>query len=152
MSREVTQLKFYMNYPLCGHCTVAWDMVYQRQRCSVSPEHTLRLCPAGGCDPEIWDFLDDLTGYPLGWQLRSNGRPDWKNLPEPPMADNDCFHRRDREDDKAPWRRHSAALLREVHRRNEAKRNQSDDEIVWDADEDDEDDEETFVPDDEIEW
>ena len=152
----LTDLRFYMQWPMCGHCSIAWDLIYQRLRSPASPAHYLRLCTVGGCDPEIWDFLDDRTGWPVGFKLKGNGMPDWSRLPDPPMAENETFHRRDRDDDKAPWRNVWERLRKENLKREARRKNIADEDLDFGDDEEDEDEEDdtesTYVADEDLEW
>lgn len=144
---DVKNFKFYMNYPVCGFCMSAWDIVFQRRRGGLPPQQWVNYCKVGGCDPEIWEYLDDDTGWPKGWKLRSNGWPDWKKLPKPPKANNDCYHRRDDDGVHAPWRKNSLKLLRQAQMKFEKQRNITDEQIRWDEEEEPE----QAVSDD-IEW
>ena len=156
----LTDLGFYMNWPMCGHCATAWDVIYQRLRSSASPEHYVNLCPVGGCDPEIWDFLDDRTGWPVGWELDSRHIPIWSELPDPPLAEPQAYHRRELLVDSnphAPWRKVWDRLHKENQKRNERRAKRTDDELDWDEpepdeDDSDEDDDQADIPEDEWDW
>lgn len=147
-------LDFYMHYPVCGFCRTAWDIVYQRQRSLTPPSRWVEWCKVGGCDPEIWDFLDDDTGWPLDWMIDvRTGRPDWDFMPEVPLHDNDAIHRAKDMGPNAPWRKISLRLVKQWQDKEERRRNITADELQWDEDLPDEPVEADEVPsDDDIEW
>src|SRR4051794_1839621 len=89
------QLKHYANYPVCGFCINAWDIVYQRTRSNTSAARWVDYCKVVGCDPDIWDYLDMETGWPKGWPMKGEPEmPDWDKLPKPPEQDNRVYHKR----------------------------------------------------------
>ena len=154
-----TQFEHYMHYPICGHCTTAWDIIYKRQRAhTYSPRFWLEKCRFGGCDPDVWDYLDDSTGWPLGWKIRG-GHPVWKQVVKvvPPDPDPRVFHKREFYNDAnphAPWRTMSARLLKMAQEQSALRRNGvPDDQIKWDDDDYAEPDEPTVAdPDDDDIW
>jgi hypothetical protein len=152
---NVTQFEHYMRYPMCGYCNSAWDVIYQRLRMHTSPEQWLGYCPVGGCDPDIWDYIDERTGWPLKWKMQPNGfRPRWDKLPPIPDYDDRCYHKRGGDGPSEPWRKVSAKLLRIAQERSAAKRGISVEELEWDDDEEPtpEPAPEVTDADDDIEW
>jgi hypothetical protein len=130
----VTDFEHYMNYPVCGYCNTAWDIVMQRMRAITPPGRWLDWCPCGGCDPDIWDFLDDDTGWPWDWPYDARtGRPVWSKIPKEIMAaDNRCYHRRTDSGPNAPWRKNSEKLRKKSIERAEKRRNITASDIDWD--------------------
>ncbi len=133
---NATQLRHYVHYPLCGFCQSAWDVIYQRllnlQRESghplnpgAAPLTSLTHCRWGGCDPDIWDYVNMQTGWPRGWKVsRRTGRPNLERLPEPPSPYPKVFHLRAEyhSPDHAAWRRTSTRLTNEaIERKRDAK-------------------------------
>lgn len=111
---------------ICGFCQTAWDIVYGRCRSNTSPGTWVGYCARGGCDPDIWDYVevDGTVGYQT-----------------PPFVER-LYHRRNHRnphgwDFKAPRQRVSYTpeemLEREVNQRIAQK--QKADEIEWDTDE-----------------
>jgi hypothetical protein len=47
---------------ICGFCNTAWDLVYKRCRSVTSVGQWVGYCREGGCDPDIWDYIDDNGG------------------------------------------------------------------------------------------
>jgi hypothetical protein len=142
---------------MCGYCMNAWDMIYMRRRSGITtPAAWIGYCRVGGCDPDVWDFLDDTTGWPKGFVFKpgDGGHVDWEKtikkykMPEP---DNRVYHRRFDDSDGAAWRRNSARMTAAFHAVRLAKTDENgalkDELIVWDDDEAVE-----VVADDEIEW
>lgn len=115
MMSDATQLSHYTNYPMCGYCTNAWNIVFGRSRTIISCERWLKYCKWGGCDPDIWEYLDERTGWPLGWKV--DPKTMWPRcftdskvkLPIPDF-DNRVFHMRANDDPTAPWRKTSERL------------------------------------------
>lgn len=169
MSDDPTKFEHYVHYPVCGFCMTAWDLIFQRLRSITSPQRFVEWCKVGGCDPDVWDYIDERSGWPYGWKLIAQPtvatqpiRVKWNKLPEPPEYDDRVYHKRspDSKGPSEPWRRTSAQLLKKAQEKNERKRN-GEFVIEWDGD-DDEDEEpvETVVEateeiewdDDDIEW
>lgn len=73
--------------PMCGHCYTAWDLLYGRIRSNTTIRQWLEYCRWGGCDPDVWDFLDD-NGEPTG---------------EVPTYNRNLYHRR-ADDTPSGWR------------------------------------------------
>lgn len=158
---DATQFKHYMSYPMCGFCTNAWDIIYARQRSGLSCEQWLDKCKVGGCDPDVWEYIDTRTGWPLGWKIdKATGRPkvyqDEKLEIPIPEYDDRVFHMRKPDrgnlyNPNAPWRKISERLRAESIRRKERLRKLSpDDPSLFDDDDEDlfdeEDDERVTVP------
>lgn len=148
---DPTNLHHYMNFPVCGFCTNAWDIVYGRMRSTTSPARFVEWCRVGGCDPDIWDFIDDGTGWPVGWKLsKHTGLPlcykDPKKWPlEIPEYDNRVYHRRKNDDPGAPWRKIMISLHnRQAKVKSESNKPTAFEDIEWDDDE--ADDEDLFGP------
>lgn len=85
----------YYRLPICGFCQNAWDMLFQRppwasRPGSMSPGEWVNLCPVGGCDPDVWDYLNEFTGEPNGVK---------------PKGNNATYHRRLTDDHSAAWRK-----------------------------------------------
>ncbi len=81
--------KHYVRLPICGYCGNAWDIVFGRPPWHKGPgrytaEEWLGHCRVGGCDPDIWEFLED---------------------PFVVEYDNRVYHRREDDEPNAPWRR-----------------------------------------------
>ena len=109
---DVTSPKHYQHYPICGFCMAVWDMIYLRTRLAGNPTEHLNLCKWGGCDPDIWDYLDEKTGFPLGWRVK-NGVVKWdrdKLRKHMPPYDNRVYHKRRDNSGTAPWRHNSSRL------------------------------------------
>jgi hypothetical protein len=65
---------------ICGYCSTAWDLVYKRQRSVTSAEQWVGYCKEGGCDPDIWDYVDlpddEVPQYmPHLFHRRDHSRP-----------------------------------------------------------------------------
>lgn len=119
---NVAQFSHYVRYPICGYCSTAWDILFQRTRSSTSPGRWLEYCKVGGCDPDVWEFIDEATGWPESWPFDSKAhRIEWGEVdPEDvPPHDDRCFHRRSQfhSPDNAPWRKISDKLLAQAHER-----------------------------------
>lgn len=164
---DPTKLSHYMNYPICGACMSAWDIIYDRLRVGnkyrnyMSPAECLDGCKVGGCDPDIWDFIDEETGWPLGVELGDNsGQPvayafrretgRGRFVIVAPY-DNRLYHRSDSDardwvsPGSAPYHRTSERLQKENIARTEKHKAAMaginlEDESLWD-DDDEEDDE-----------
>ena len=143
-----------MGYPVCGFCMTAWDMIYQRTRTGTPASQWVNYCKFGGCDPDVWDYISEGSGWPNKWKLKPNGRPDWSKLPDPPPADDRCFHKRADSGSNAPWRKYGAKLLKESQEASHRRRNIQDHEVIWDEDEDETEwqEEQGEVSGDAIEW
>lgn len=144
MSDDPTKFDHYVSYPVCGFCMSAWDIIFQRMRALTSPQRFVEWCKVGGCDPDVWDYIDDRSGWPYGWKLIAQPsvpdvpiRVKWKLLPEPPEFDDRVYHKRspDSKGPNEPWRRTSTQLLKQAQAKAERKRN-GDFVIEWDDDED----------------
>jgi hypothetical protein len=154
MSGDPTNIKHYMNFPVCGFCNTAWDVLYGRIRSATSPAQWVGYCKAGGCDPDIWDFIDEGTGWPNGWKLGFKGMPLFygdpkKNKVKFPPTDNRVYHRRATDDQNAPWRKFMVRLNNLSIKESEKRRNVSFDDLEWEgADDplDDIEDEDLFGP------
>jgi len=114
---DPTQFDHYAHYPMCGWCYNAWDLVYARTRSSVSPMRWLEFCRWGGCDPDIWDMIDEGTGWPHGWSIDAHNVPiayqaDSKIVLDIPDYDNRVFHMRKDNGPSAPWRTVNQRLLK----------------------------------------
>lgn len=115
---NATEIKHYTNFPVCGFCMNAWDIVYGRMRAHTSPMTFLSFCRHGGCDPDIWEHIDEGTGWPDKWKLNDKGLPQWwfekapKNV-KIPVTDNRVYHLRADSDSHAPWRNVMPRLMRE---------------------------------------
>lgn len=147
---DATMLKHYVNYPVCGFCMNAWDILYGRQRTTISCEKWLSFCHWGGCDPDIWDYLDERTGWPLGTKI--DPKTMWPryftnhNLAIPiPEYDNRVYHMRETEDDRAPWRKTSDRLRAEYAKVKAGRKPIDLNEVAWD-DEEEITDEDVFGP------
>lgn len=137
---NVTELKHYTNYPVCGFCTTAWDVIYGRVRSATSPGTWVGYCRWGGCDPDVWDHVDESTGWPTGWKLNNRGLPicyegGKRGKLTTPKPDNRCFHRRDDNSTTAPWRKNGNALRNQVEKRRLKLKGMPVEEIEWDLDE-----------------
>lgn len=109
---DPTKFEHYARYPMCGFCTNAWDIIYQRMRTHTNPEEWLNYCPVHGCDPDVWDYINLTTHWPKGWKVfRETGMPNWKKMPPKPTPDDRVFHKRATDGLNAKWRRTSNALL-----------------------------------------
>lgn len=137
---DVTELRHYTHYPVCGFCTEAWDVIYVRSRSTTSPADWVGFCKHGGCDPEVWDFLDDDDGWPLHWEIGKNGRPvgylkDRRGELFPAKFDNRVFHRRSGNEESAPWRKAEIRLLREAQEKKAKIKNLDvNDPLLWGSD------------------
>jgi hypothetical protein len=135
---DATKLSHYMNYPVCGYCTNAWDVIYGRKRSRTSPMQWVSYCKVGGCDPDVWDHIDEGTGWPPGWKLADNGLPlgySKSNKPlKIPATDDRVYHRRASDDPKAPWRNITNKLRREWGEKVAKKKGLTADEIDWEDD------------------
>lgn len=140
-----TKFEHYVHYPVCGFCTTAWDVIFQRLRSITSPARWVEYCKWGGCDPDVWDYINEKSGWPYGWKLIAQPtvvhepiRVRWDQLPEPPEYDDRVYHKRspDSTGPAEPWRKVSAKLLRQAQERAERLKN-GDFEIVWDDEEED---------------
>lgn len=160
---RVDDHRHYMRLPMCGYCMNAWDMIYMRQRPAItSPASWIGYCRVGGCDPDVWEFLDDATGWPVGFVMADNGHVNWAETIEtyePPEHDNTVFHRRLSESDTAAWRRVMPKLVEAYTETRKAKSDDNgalkDEYIDWgdvEFEDEDVDDEVEFIPDEEIEW
>lgn len=112
---DATELSHYTNYPMCGYCSNAWDIIYGRQRTIISCERWLSYCKWGGCDPEVWEHIDERTGWPIGMKIdKATGWPkcftDIKATVLIPEYDNRVYHMRENSADNAPWRKVSERL------------------------------------------
>lgn len=165
---DPTQIDHYMAYPLCSFCTTAWDVIYDRLRAGnkygqyASPAEILNDCKVGGCDPDIWNYIDDETGWPIGVKLSPNtGHPicyAYKRNAEKGKGrfkvyadyDNRLHHRSDEaarawvQPGQAPYHRVGERLMKQNLAKNERRKaaiNGTDvnDESLW-ADEEEEDD------------
>ena len=86
--------RHYVKLPICGFCQNAWDILFARAPWSRSahgtaPGQMVRYCRVGGCDPDIWEYLDEDGDW--------NGRK--------VKGNNGTFHRRLDNDSAAPWRK-----------------------------------------------
>jgi hypothetical protein len=96
---------------MCGFCQNVWDLIYQRRQMTTDCERWLALCPAGGCDPDVWDHINRTTHWPKGWKVYKNTRqPNWSKLPPPPETDDRVYHKRKTDGPNAKWRRFSRVL------------------------------------------
>ena len=137
---DVTELRHYTNFPVCGYCMNAWNIIYGRMRTGLSPEKWLGYCRWGGCDPDVWDHIDDRTGWPWGWKVnKETGWPRCYTDPKAPMplpdTDNRVYHMRANDDPAAPWRKTSDRLRAARQTRNGKIKGINLDEIEWDEEE-----------------
>ena len=133
------EFEHYKKYPMCGFCTNAWDIIYQRSRHLTSPVVWVgEYCPVGGCDPEVWDYLNSTTMWPKGFKVsKKTGMPNWDKLPNLPDHDDRVFHKRKTDGPNAKWRRTSNALLKKAIEAHEAFRLEDPtDRAEWDDEED----------------
>jgi len=137
MEYDVTDLRHYTNFPICGFCYNAWDIIFGRQRTLISCEKWLSFCRWGGCDPDVWDFIDEKTGWPKGMKLNKQGQPkvffDHKLVIEVPVYDNRVYHRRANSDDNAPWRKTSDRLRGEAMKRKARIKGINLDDVEWEG-------------------
>lgn len=136
---NATELRHYTHYPMCGYCYNAWNIVYCRTRSLTSPGKWVEWCPSGGCDPDIWDHIDENTGWPEDWKLDSMGHPKGYRNPKKyplfiPKTDNRVYHLRADDDSNAPWRKTSSRLRNEQIARTAKKKGLTIDDIEWDED------------------
>jgi hypothetical protein len=154
--------RHYMRLPMCGYCMNAWDMIYMRLRPgTTSPARWIEFCHVGGCDPDVWDFIDEGTGWPNGFVLNDHG-VDWMETVEryqPPDHDNTVFHRRLSDGDGARWRKVMPKLVDAWHATRKEKEDSNgalkDELIDWgevEFEEEETTDEVEVIPDEEIEW
>jgi hypothetical protein len=154
--------RHYMRLPMCGYCINAWDIIYQRMRPGLkSPQEWLAYCHVGGCDPDVWNFLDEETGWPHGFVFLQGGRVDWQQTLddyEVPAHDDTVYHRRANNGEAARWRKVMPKLVDAWWKTKGGGRYENgvvkDEDIDWgDVEfEDDAPADVEFVPDDEIEW
>jgi hypothetical protein len=116
MTGDPTTIKHYTHLPMCGFCVNAWDVIYGRVRTLISCEQWIGYCKWGGCDPDVWEYIDEITGWPIGMKLNKQGKPkafyDHKIVIEIPPFDNRVYHRRSDSGDNAPWRKVSVQLMK----------------------------------------
>lgn len=94
---------------MCGYCETAWDQVMGRLKYHrYNPGYWLSYCRVGGCDPDIWDYLDGKG-----------------NVVERPLYSKKLFHRRDA---SVPWTSHTTRrvppeelLAKEIERQQALK-------------------------------
>ena len=136
---EVTDIAHYAGYPMCGYCYNAWDAIYGRSRSLLSPARWIDFCPVGGCDPDVWDHLDEDTGWPTGWKVGGNGMPVAYTKPGVklviPAYDNRVYHMRSDSDAHAPWRKTSVRLTKAAQEKSARRKGISLTEVQWDDDE-----------------
>jgi hypothetical protein len=145
-----TEIKHYTNYPVCGFCNTAWDVIYGRIRSATPPATWVGYCKFGGCDPDVWDFIDEDTGWPTNWKLNKRGFPlcytsGKHGTISVPKFDNRVYHRRANDDRNAPWRKTSQALRNQVEKRGRKLKSLDFDDLEWDGIEDDESEETVSV-------
>lgn len=136
MRYDVTNINHYDHYPLCGFCMNAWDIVYLRMR----TRHTtavkwVEMCKVGGCDPDIWEYLDEDTCWPIGWPVGDNGEPIWEKVAKLPLPkpDNRCRHRRNDDSERAPWRKYGPRLAALASARVRGEKEVAEtEEDIWD--------------------
>jgi len=164
-----------MHYPICGSCYSAWDVIYDRGRVGnqwgkhSSPADILHGCKFGGCDPDVWEFIDEETGWPIGVPLGPNsGKPiayAWRRDAEGGKGhfnveaeyDDRVFHRRSPEAEASanpPYTATGIRLQKENIAKGAKKKGLSmDDPDIWGDDEDeDEEPVETPAEDDDDIW
>jgi len=144
---DPTEFDHYQNYPLCGFCYHAWDIIYGRVRSHTSPDVFLGMCPHAGCDPYIVDYISDETGWPPGWQLDERGVPLAYSDPgrfklKIPEYNNRVFHMRRDSGPGAAWRQTSQRLLKEGQKFSSKDRESRRVENIFDY----EDEEPAMVP------
>lgn len=139
-----TELRHYSQFPVCGYCNTAWDIIFMRQRSGTSPAEWVGFCRSGGCDPDVWDFIDEGTGWPNGWKMGDHGLPKWYRtgkVPPMPETDNRVFHRRASDDPHAPWRKNMVALANKNQKLKEAKKGINLDDVAWEGEDEEIEDE-----------
>jgi hypothetical protein len=120
------------------------------------------MCRVGGCDPDVWDYIDDATGWPIDFSFHDDGHVDWPDTIETypvPDYDNAVFHRRGHDGEGAQWRKVMPKLMAAwalTHGRARYDENGSvpDEEINWGEVEfeDVEEGSVDVIEDEEIEW
>lgn len=143
MNHDVTDLRHYVSYPVCGFCMNAWDMIYGRKRTGTNCEKWLGFCKWGGCDPDVWEYLDERTGWPWGWKINPKTMTPrvFETLMEIPIPDYDnrVYHMRRSDDPGAPWRKTSERLRAARLAKNGKVKGINLEDVEWDGEITDED-------------
>lgn len=171
----VTDQRHYMNLPMCGFCMNAWDLIYMRLRpgSRTSAQRWVEYCKVGGCDPDVWDYIDLETGWPTGYIVNEEtGLVDWLRVSEEyviPDYDDSVFHMRLSDGPGVRWRKMMPQLISAFSKTRGAGRYTDngtlpEEDIVWGEDDKVEQVPEPdvgnledvsdpdFVDDDDIEW
>ena len=170
-STSVIDQRHYVNLPMCGFCVNAWDVIYMRARPgTISPQRWIEFCHHGGCDPDVWDYIDQETEWPPGFVFLESGHVDWPETVEAyvvPDHDDRVFHMRLSEGPGAAWRKIMPKLAATFSATRGAGRYENgtvkDEDIQWDEPDEPEPEDDgiqedvsdagdEFVDDDDIEW
>jgi hypothetical protein len=47
---------------MCGYCNTAWEIICGNMTSGTLLLDWIDMCSTGGCDPDLWEYVDEKTG------------------------------------------------------------------------------------------